>query len=147
MAKILTSKRKEKREMKRHLSLHVGSRWYRAPEICLIENHYDQSNDLWSAGCIIYELLFYYQLLNKSKSKITKKQIESRYLFPGASCFPLSPCNMEQSKRKTSGKWFCSHRGWGCGSRAPGTWGSCQRESIWRGWTSHCECGRQESHP
>ena len=46
--------------MKRHLSLHVGTRWYRAPEICIIENHYDQANDLWGVGLIIYELLYYY---------------------------------------------------------------------------------------
>jgi hypothetical protein len=28
-------------EMKRYLSLHVGSRWYRAPEISVVEKHYD----------------------------------------------------------------------------------------------------------
>jgi len=45
--------------MKRHLSLHIGSRWYRAPEICLVEKYYDQSSDIWSLGCVIYELLYY----------------------------------------------------------------------------------------
>jgi len=46
--------------MKRHLSLHIGSRWYRAPEICLSEKHYDQASDMWGLGLIIYELLNYY---------------------------------------------------------------------------------------
>jgi len=41
MTKILHEKRNMRQTMKRHLSLHTGSRWYRAPEICLIEKHYD----------------------------------------------------------------------------------------------------------
>jgi mitogen-activated protein kinase 1/3 len=27
--------------MKRYLSIHVGSRWYRAPEVALVEKQYD----------------------------------------------------------------------------------------------------------
>ena len=41
------------------MSQFVQSRWYRAPEISLVEKSYDQSADLWSLGCIIYELLMY----------------------------------------------------------------------------------------
>jgi len=43
--------------MKRSLSVHVGSRWYRAPEINLVEKQYDYASDMWSLGCIIYELI------------------------------------------------------------------------------------------
>ena len=50
-------KNDERKNMQRHMSLHIGSRWYRAPEICLVEKYYDQASDLWGAGCIIYELL------------------------------------------------------------------------------------------
>ena len=39
----------------RELSPHVASRWYRAPEIILSER-YDQKIDIWSLGCIIFEL-------------------------------------------------------------------------------------------
>jgi len=46
--------------MNRNLSLHIGSRWYRAPEICIVEKQYDQAADIWGVGCIIYELLNYY---------------------------------------------------------------------------------------
>ncbi len=53
--------------MKRHLSLSVGSRWYRAPEICLVEKHYDQASDIWGVGCIIYELLNYYMCISDQK--------------------------------------------------------------------------------
>jgi serine/threonine protein kinase len=55
----LTKDRPRRRVMKRLMSLHVGSRWYRAPEISLVEKSYDQASDLWSFGCIIYELLMY----------------------------------------------------------------------------------------
>lgn len=42
---------------KRSLSNHVGSRWYRAPEISVVEKQYDYASDMWSIGCTIYELL------------------------------------------------------------------------------------------
>ena len=34
------------------LSVHVVSRWYRAPELILIETNYTGSIDVWSVGCI-----------------------------------------------------------------------------------------------
>jgi len=37
IATKLLSKRKERQDKKRSLSNHVGSRWYRAPEISLVE--------------------------------------------------------------------------------------------------------------
>ena len=49
----------QRRRMKRCMSVHVGSRWYRAPEICLVERQYDQASDMWSFGCIVHELLRY----------------------------------------------------------------------------------------
>jgi mitogen-activated protein kinase 1/3 len=41
----------------RCLSSHISSRWFRAPEIILIEKEYDQGIDIWSLGCILYELI------------------------------------------------------------------------------------------
>jgi serine/threonine protein kinase len=41
----------------RCMSSHVSSRWFRAPEIILIEKEYDQGVDIWSIGCILYELI------------------------------------------------------------------------------------------
>ena len=57
IAGLLNKMRPLRKELKRHVSLHVGSRWYRAPEICLVEKYYDQASDIWSLGCIIFELL------------------------------------------------------------------------------------------
>ena len=39
------------------LSVHVVSRWYRAPELILIETNYTGSIDVWSVGCIFGELM------------------------------------------------------------------------------------------
>ena len=49
---------KEQREKKqRCLSSHVCSRWFRAPEIILVEKQYDTASDMWSLGCITYDLI------------------------------------------------------------------------------------------
>ena len=61
------------------------SRWYRAPEVILIQD-YCEKVDIWSAGCIFAELLNFtveYREEQPDKSK--------RYLFKGGSCFPISP--------------------------------------------------------
>ena len=47
----------ESKSKKRSLSSHVSSRWYRSPEISLIESQYDQASDMWNLGCILYEIL------------------------------------------------------------------------------------------
>ena len=44
-------------EIKNELSRHIGSRWYRSPEIILNEPLYNQKIDIWSLGCIIGELI------------------------------------------------------------------------------------------
>jgi serine/threonine protein kinase len=39
------------------MSVDVGTRWYKAPEILYGARSYDASVDVWSAGCILAELL------------------------------------------------------------------------------------------
>ena len=39
------------------MSQNVATRWYRAPEILLGSCKYDESVDLWSAGCVLYEII------------------------------------------------------------------------------------------
>ena len=68
------------------MSNHVGSRWYRAPEVILCQNQYDQAIDMWSVGCIIHEILISFSVHQKS---ILDR--EERVMFPGDSSFPLSP--------------------------------------------------------
>jgi len=69
-------------KLKRHLTTHVVTRWYRAPEIILLQKNYTDSIDIWSTGCIYGELL---QMLPASKFS------DRGPIFPGSTCFPLSP--------------------------------------------------------
>ena len=43
--------------LSRDLTKHVVTRWYRAPEVILMNNFYSFSIDIWSVGCIFAELL------------------------------------------------------------------------------------------
>lgn len=90
MKKIIKLKDKEEESKRRCLSSHVSSRWYRAPEISLIEHKYDQAADMWSLGCILYELL---HSMNETKKEeqINSGDVFRHTLFNGNSCYPLSP--------------------------------------------------------
>lgn len=46
-----------RKNMKRELTGHVVTRWYRAPEIILLEKDYGPAIDIWSVACIFAELL------------------------------------------------------------------------------------------
>lgn len=76
----------------RNLSSHVGTRWYRAPEVLIMEKHYDQASDMWSFGCVLHELL-YINYVNKAKTTIfsSYKCDHDVVLFRGTKCYPLSP--------------------------------------------------------
>jgi mitogen-activated protein kinase 1/3 len=66
----------------RYLTGHVQTRWYRAPELILLQDSYDETIDIWSTGCIFAELL----------GMLKETRPDERYaLFPGGSCYPLSP--------------------------------------------------------
>jgi len=74
----------KKMKMTKELTRHVVTRWYRAPEVILMNEFYSYSIDMWSVGCIFAELL--------SMMEDNFPDPFSRVpLFPGKSCFPLSP--------------------------------------------------------
>jgi len=66
----------------RQLTKHVVTRWYRAPELILLQD-YTSAVDIWSLGCIFAELL------SMQEGSIADYQ-NRQPLFPGKSCFPLS---------------------------------------------------------
>jgi mitogen-activated protein kinase 1/3 len=73
-----------RRKMKRALTGHVITRWYRAPEIILLERGYFDAIDIWSTGWIFGELL-------SMAPNNTTSSLQRRPLFQGNSWFPLSP--------------------------------------------------------
>ena len=83
-----------KRGMKRELTGHVATRWYRAPEIILLEKDYGPEVDVWSVGCIFAELL---TMIKGNVSNFKERQP----LFPGTSCFPLSPGHKDTKQKVT----------------------------------------------
>ncbi|KAL1529995.1 hypothetical protein AB1Y20_000921 [Prymnesium parvum] len=73
----------------RQMTTHVVTRWYRAPELILLQR-YTTAIDMWSFGCIFFELL---TMLPESKFGPGERNA----LFPGQSCFPLSPTDDEKA--------------------------------------------------
>ena len=72
----------EKMSLGRQLTKHVVTRWYRAPELILIQP-YTTAVDIWSLGCIFAELL--------GMQRESIPDFEDRTpLFPGGKCYPLS---------------------------------------------------------
>lgn len=80
----LKATKDQRKNMKRQLTGHVVTRWYRAPELILLEKDYGQAIDMWSVGCIFAELL---GMMKQSAATY----LDRKPLFPGKSCFPLSP--------------------------------------------------------
>ena len=68
----------------RTISFNVVSRWYRSPEVILMQP-YTSSIDLWSFGCILAEFLM-----------AVKPNKEIKALFAGKSCFPKSPTKKDE---------------------------------------------------
>lgn len=65
---------------KNNLTAHVSTRWYRAPELIILERKYSNAIDIWSVGCILGELMTMMEDFSARKP-----------LFPGKACYPLSP--------------------------------------------------------
>ena len=77
LAVELSDSRKERNKIERCLSGKCGTTWYRSPEV-LLNCHYDTAPELWSLGCVMYEL-FKYQS-KKPETSIQKFEMD-RYLF------------------------------------------------------------------
>jgi mitogen-activated protein kinase 1/3 len=87
ITKRLVNSRPIREKNPRQLSPHVASRWYRAPELIVMERNYTNRSDLWSVGCILGELMAF-----SDEMSGVGRDIEKRILFPGMNCFPVSPC-------------------------------------------------------
>lgn len=79
---------------KRVMTQHVVTRWYRAPELALLQDGYTAAIDMWSVGCIYAELL---QMLEDGE-----RAADRGPLFPGSSCYPLSPERRQSNSGRKS---------------------------------------------
>ena len=76
VTKHLDASREERRERPRQLSMHVVSRWYRAPEAIFGEQDYDTQLDNWSVGCILGEMIKFSNIYETSD-----QDFDRRFLF------------------------------------------------------------------
>ena len=77
----------------RQMTSHVGTRYYRAPELILCEKDYGRPVDIWASGVIFGELL---SMLEQNCPDFMMR----KSLFPGKYCFPLSPNkNIEKDEK------------------------------------------------
>jgi len=74
--------------VKRSLTGHVVTRWYRAPELILLQTNYSCAVDMWSVGCILAELLQIIEGADLSRRGP---------VCQGTSCFPMSPSHSRRS--------------------------------------------------
>lgn len=76
---------KNEKKVKRAITRHVVTRWYRGPEVILLQQKQATlaAVDMWSIGAIFAELL---QMQRENRPDPTKRGP----IFPGDSCFPLS---------------------------------------------------------
>ena len=81
--------------MERQLTQHVVTRWYRAPELILLQEYYNAAIDVWSVGCIFAELL-----------QTLEPGLKPAPLFPGKTCFPLSARRAEKGQIERFGEEF-----------------------------------------
>ena len=70
------------RKLGRRMTMHVITRWYRAPEV-LLQSNYSTAVDMWSVGCILAELLS----MQRESVPLVSDRVP---LFPGRSS-ALSP--------------------------------------------------------
>ena len=91
MSTLSSDSKTPPKPLKRQLTRHVVTRWYRAPELVLLQE-YGTAVDVWSAGCIFAELL-------GMQMENVKNYRDRVALFPGKSCYPLSDDHLDKEDR------------------------------------------------
>jgi len=75
------------------LSPRMQSRWFRAPEILLVQPNYSNQIDIWSLGCISFEICAF--------RSDTINPFKRNTLFRGTSSEVFSPCSDENEEDPT----------------------------------------------
>ena len=101
-------------QYKQMYSCVLGTRFYRAPEVLLLNGH-DSRSEIWSLGCIFLEVLLYcpsnvqtQQFHNSivQENLGLKKFVDRKPIFFGTSCELFSPNHKENLQRKKLFKNF-----------------------------------------
>ncbi|TNV74148.1 hypothetical protein FGO68_gene14951 [Halteria grandinella] len=100
LKELLEESRENRRSLKRQLTGHIVTRWYRAPELILLEKDYGEAIDVWAVGCIMAELI------SMMKENVPNPN-DRKPLFPGSSCFPLSPDS--GTNKPNNGVAYCNN--------------------------------------
>jgi serine/threonine protein kinase len=67
--------------------------------------NYSEAIDIWSLGCVLGEMM-----LNRQNGTSVGKKLEDKYLFPGQSCFPLSPdFSLRENRNRSQAKIISSN--------------------------------------
>lgn len=91
MTDTLIDSRNYRKTLERSHTAHIVTRWYRPPEIILLEKDYGPAVDIWSIGCIFAEVL---EMMKEN----TPNYLDRKPLFRGRHCFPLSPAKNLKKK-------------------------------------------------
>ena len=91
---------------KRSITPAVATRWYRSPEVILVDHNYNQSMDIWSLGCILAEMLYCCQTFPDESSYESSKRV----MFNGSSCHPFTPIKQSIDLRHGSNKQFIGEK-------------------------------------
>ena len=58
-----------------------------------MDQNYNEAVDIWSLGCILFELIYSSNPYHDCK----EYDVKNRVLFKGDSCYPMSPCRSTNS--------------------------------------------------
>ena len=92
VSRALKATQSERDSGERELTPHVVTRFFRAPEVILMDKNYNQKIDIWACGTIFWELL-------QMKVGNCGSYLNRKTMFAGKSCAPLSP-SKKKSKKK-----------------------------------------------
>lgn len=103
MSRALKATEKEREDGERELSSHVVTRFYRAPEVILMDKNYNKKIDIWAIGAIFCEVL-------QMKQENLASHHNRKVMFFGKSCAPLSPSKKKMRKKSTNSQMFSEEK-------------------------------------